>query len=141
MEAIRINNIINGLGCLKLHKISISDRIEEPSLVLNNQLVELIQHDSEVSLRLRIDIKELSLNELWEVGISHKFNSSEKIEPYDLAIIRVSSNQFILKLSASLDDSLSNDYIYSLDFYSKFNSEIPKLFINIEMFYDLDFIK
>lgn len=134
-----MNNIQNGLGCIKLHQISISDRIEEPAMVLQNQIVELVQRDSELSIRVMIDIKELSLCETWEVGISHKFNSSEKLEPYDLAIIRVSSNEFLIRLSASLDDSISDEFIYSIEFYSKFKLDLPHQFKDLEMFYDLDF--
>jgi hypothetical protein len=129
---------IQGLGCLKLHQISISDRIEEPAIVLQNQIVELIQCDSELSIRVMIDIKELSLCETWEVGISHKFNSSEKLEPYSFAIIRVSSNEFIIRLSASLDDSISDEFVFSIEFYSKFKLELPQQFKDLEMFYDLD---
>lgn len=139
MEDISINRITNGLGCLKFHQISISDRIEEPAKVLQNQIVELVQHGSKVSIRVMIDIKELSLKEIWEVGISHKFNSSEKLEPFDLAIIRVSSNEFIVRLSATLDDSFSDEFVFSIEFYSKFKLELPQQFKDLEMFYDLDF--
>ncbi len=51
-----MNNLKNGLGCPKLHQISISDRIENPAIVLQDQIVELVQRDSELSIRVMIDV-------------------------------------------------------------------------------------
>ena len=130
--------IIKGVGCFKFHQVSTSDIIEKAPILVQNQEVKLVQSDEgKLSLRILLDVKELNLYEMWEVGVSYGFNSSEYLEPFDLAIIRVSSGEFIIRLSATFNKSNSNEYFYTIDFFSKFISVLPNQLEVLDMFYDL----
>lgn len=132
-----IANSMLGKSFLKYHQIAISDNITELSKLVDNLSVELIELDREYMIVLNLDIPELRISEKWEVGINHCHNSSEMLEPFDLGIIRVSDREFLIRLSATTDPNLSEDYLYSLDLYAKFTGIVPKDFEGLNGFYDV----
>ncbi len=132
-----MNNVIKGKGCFKFHQISIADKIEDSPILFQNQEIELIQSESKLSLRVSLDVIDLDFKEVWEVGVSESFNSSENLEPFDLEIIRVSLLEFIIRISATCNKSNCDDNIFTLELFSKFSTVLPKQFMALDSFYDL----
>lgn len=132
-----IANSMFGKSCLKYHQIAISDNTTELSRVVENLSVELIELDGQYMLVLNLDIPELRISEKWEVGINHRHNSSEVLEPFDICVIRVSVREFLIRLSATTDPNLSEDCLYAFDLYAKFTGIVPSEFEGMDGFYDV----
>lgn len=132
------NTIIKGVGSFKFHHVSVSDTIEKAPILVQKQEIELVQsNEGKLSLKILLDVKELDWYEMWEVGVSHGYNSCEYMDPFDLAIIRTSPKEFIIRLSAHSNKAKSDEYFYTFDFFSKFISVLPSQLEVLDMFYDI----
>lgn len=131
------NNRIYGSISLKYHEVSISDTCKELTYLVDKAVVSLISHEDDYFIEVKLQIPELKLEETWKIGITNDFNSSETLEPFFKSILRTSSNEFVIHLSATCNVSDSEDHLFAFELYAKFQSTLPEHFKALDCFYDL----